>query len=311
MPRETLEAFQDHGEVARLARAGRRRRAPHARGVRGGGDRLRRRRRRRSSARAWRSSPSRSSSCSPTSRPSATRWWPHEPRHRAHARAGPAAARGLRPLQRRGGLGPPHLVDVGRRPDGRPARGRLPAHGHGQPAQPGQRPPDLLQGPRLAALLRGAQGGGDHRRRRAAHLPQARLAPGGPPDAAHPADRRGDRLARPGPADRGRRGARGQAARPAPLPRVVPVRRLRDGRGLDLGGVRARRVQRARQPHGDHRRQPARPDARDDGRLGPRRATRARAEAFGWHAIEIDGHDVDAIAAAYDEARRPRPAGRP
>jgi transketolase len=27
-----------------------------------------------------------------------------------------------------------------------------------------------------------------------------------------------------------------------------------------------------------------------------------RAEAFGWHAITIDGHDVDAIAAAYDEA---------
>jgi transketolase len=27
-----------------------------------------------------------------------------------------------------------------------------------------------------------------------------------------------------------------------------------------------------------------------------------RAEAFGWHAVTIDGHDVDAIAAAYDEA---------
>jgi transketolase len=29
-----------------------------------------------------------------------------------------------------------------------------------------------------------------------------------------------------------------------------------------------------------------------------------RAEAFGWHAIAIDGHDVEAIAAAYDEAVR-------
>jgi transketolase len=29
---------------------------------------------------------------------------------------------------------------------------------------------------------------------------------------------------------------------------------------------------------------------------------RARAEAFGWHAIEIDGHDVEAIDAAYAEA---------
>ena len=30
----------------------------------------------------------------------------------------------------------------------------------------------------------------------------------------------------------------------------------------------------------------------------------ARAKAFGWHAIEIDGHDLDAIARAYDEATR-------
>src|SRR5205085_7333942 len=27
-----------------------------------------------------------------------------------------------------------------------------------------------------------------------------------------------------------------------------------------------------------------------------------RARAFGWHAIEIDGHDIDAINAAYEEA---------
>ena len=32
-------------------------------------------------------------------------------------------------------------------------------------------------------------------------------------------------------------------------------------------------------------------------------AYRARAEAFGWHAIELDGHDVDAIDAALTEAR--------
>ena len=55
-----------------------------------------------------------------------------------------------------------------------------------RPRQPGERPPDLLQGPRLAAVLRRAQGGGDHRRRRAPHVPQARLAARGPPDAAHP-----------------------------------------------------------------------------------------------------------------------------
>ena len=49
----------------------------------------------------------------------------------------------------------------------------------------------------------------------------------------------------------------------------------------------------------------------DVNRLGQTRETMAgwdldtyvrRAEAFGWNAIAIDGHDVDAIAAAYDEA---------
>ena len=57
----------------------------------------------------------------------------------------------------------------------------------------------------------------------------------------------------------------------------------------------------ARQPDRDHRRQPARPARRDDARLGPR-LLRERAEAFGWHAIEIDGHDVEAIDRAYAEA---------
>ena len=49
----------------------------------------------------------------------------------------------------------------------------------------------------------------------------------------------------------------------------------------------------------------------DVNRLGQRGPTmdewqldhyRARAEAFGWHAIEIDGHDVEAVDAAYTEA---------
>ncbi len=44
---------------------------------------------------------------------------------------------------------------------------------------------------------------------------------------------------------RRRRRARRQAARPAPVPRLGAVRRQRDGRGLDLGGVRARRVRRS------------------------------------------------------------------
>jgi transketolase len=56
----------------------------------------------------------------------------------------------------------------------------------------------------------------------------------------------------------------------------------------------------------------------DINRLGQRGPTmdewqldhyRARAEAFGWHAIEIDGHDVEAIDAAYAEAAAT--SGRP
>ena len=254
--------------------ARRRRRRAHARGLRRGRDRLRRRRRH---ARARGRREVRQvlpATCSRTSRPSATRWWRHEPGRSDFRRARPAAARGLGPRQRRRRLGPPDVLDVGRRPDGRAAR-RPPAARLPAPGRSAQRPPDLLQGPRLAAVLLGAQGGRGDRRRRAADVPQARHPARGPPDAAHPADRRGDRLARPGPADRRRRRAGRQAARPPALPRLVPVRRLRDGRGLDVGGVRARRLRRARQPGRDHRRQPARPDARDDGRLGPRRATSA------------------------------------
>ena len=65
----------------------------------------------------------------------------------------------------------------------------------------------------------------------------------------------------------------------------------------------------ARQPHRDRRRQPARP-ARPDGWAGTSTSTPAACEAFGWHAIEVDGHDVEAIDAAYSEAARPW-GGRP
>ncbi len=196
---------------ARLARGGRRRRAPHARGVRGRPGSTTTTSSRRSSARASRSSPSRSSSCSPTSRPSATRWWRHE-RAAAMSELGQQLRVDSVRCSAAAGSGHPTssmsaadlmavLLDGGYL--------RMDTE---RPRQPGQRPPDLLQGPRVAALLRGAQGGGHHRRRRAADVPQARLAPGGPPDAAHPADRRRDRIARPGSADRGRRRARGRAS---------------------------------------------------------------------------------------------------
>ena len=50
-------------------------------------------------------------------------------------------------------------------------------------------------------------------------------------------------------------------ARSPALPRVVPVWRLRDGRGVDLGGGRSRRRGRAGQPRRDHRRQSPRVSA--------------------------------------------------
>ena len=68
----------------------------------------------------------------------------------------------------------------------------------------------------------------------------------------------------------------GEAPRPSPDAGLGALRRQRDGRGLDVGGLRARRPLRARQPHGDRRREPARPARRDDGRLEPRRLRRAR-----------------------------------
>ena len=92
----------------------------------------------------------------------------------------------------------------------------------------------------------------------------------GHPTPDHPVGRRGHRLAGPGAADRGRRRAGGQAPRPAPVPRLGALRRQRDGRGLDVGGLRARVLRQARQPDRHHRRQPARPARRDDARLGSR-----------------------------------------
>ena len=60
-----------------------------------------------------------------------------------------------------------------------------------------------------------------------------------------------------------------EAARSAPVPNLVPLRRLRDGRGLHLGGLRVGGVPWPEQPDRDHRREPSGPDRRDDARLGP------------------------------------------
>ena len=135
-----------------------------------------------------------------------------------------------------------------------------------------------------------------------ADVPPLRQPPRGPPHAGAPVGRRGHRLAGPGPAHRRRRRPGGQAARPAALPGVGALRRHGDGRGLDVGGVRGGAVLRASTTSCA---------IIDVNRLGQRgRPAWAgtldtyadRARAFGWHAIEIDGHDVDAIDAAYAEA---------
>ena len=71
----------------------------------------------------------------------------------------------------------PDLEPVRRRPDRRAAR-PAPALRLDRPGQPRQRPPDLLQGPRLAAAVRDVQGGGCDHRRGADRRPTASSGPG-------------------------------------------------------------------------------------------------------------------------------------
>ena len=173
--------------------------------------------------------------------------------------------------------GHPTSGHVRRRPDGRAGREPL-RYDFDDPKSAGERPADLLEGPRVDAVLRDPpRGRGDHRRG-AAHVPQVRQHARGASDSAHPVGRRRDGLARPGPADRRRDGARREIPRPAPFARLGALRRQRDGGGIDVGGVRACVALRARQSDRDHRRQPARPARRDDDRLehGRLRRTRAR-----------------------------------
>ncbi len=213
-------------------------------------------------------------------------------RGRPQERARAAAARGFDP---RGGgheVRPPDVLDVRSRPDGG-ARRRLPDLRLGQPGRRAERPPDLLEGPCVAAPLLALQALRRYLGRGPALVPQARLEVRGAPDAGPPVGGRGDRLARPGAADRRRRRARRQAARPAPVPRVGALRRQRAGRGLDVGGLRPRVLLRAGQPDRHPRHQPARADGRDDARLGPRPLRQARR----------------GVRLARDRDRRTRPRG--
>ena len=156
-----------------------------------------------------------------------------------------------------------------------------------------QRPPRLLQGPRLAAALRALQGGGRDRRRGAAHLPRVRLPPAGPPDAGDPLGRRRHRLARPGPADLRRHRARRRPPRVLRPAGVGALRRLRAGRGVDVGGLRARRVRAPRQPVA----------VVDVNRLGQRGPTMHE-----WDTV-LAGGARERLRLARAGDRRPRPRG--
>ena len=142
------------------------------------------------------------------------------------------------------------------------------------------------------ALLR-AEGDRRDLGRRAAVAAAVRLAdPRAPGPASRAAvGRRRDRIARPGTSRRAGDGAR-LAARGEPGRVWVMVGRLRDGRGFRLGG------------HGDGAYHGLNNLDRDRSTStgwasaarrctgGTRTCSLDRAEAFGWHAVAIDGHDV-------------------
>ena len=229
-------------------------------------------------------------------------------RLRSLSRARAAAAGGRGPRERKGRLGPSDFVDVRRRPRGSPPRRALPLRLR-RPEEPPERPARLLEGPRLPARLRPLPRRGCAVRGGVRNVPAVRLAARGSSDARTAVGRRRDRLARPGTPDRRRDGARRQAARPPAVSGLGDLRRQRDGRRIDVGGVRARRLLRTRQPDGDHRRQPARPARGDDARLGPRlllaparvvrlerdrgRRPRRRGDRSGVHPGRIDEGDAD------------------
>ena len=173
--------------------------------------------------------------------------------------------------------------------------------------EPRERPARLLEGPRVDAPVRDLPRRRRRLRRGDPRLPQAREHARGPPDAR---SSRGS-TSRPARSARACRSASGMALagevpRAAAEPRLGALRRQRDGRGLDVGGLRARRALRARQPHGDHRREPARPARRDDGRLGSRRRTsRAPRRSAGTRSRST------ATTSRRSTTRSPRPSRRP
>src|SRR5215211_7324329 len=222
-------------------------------------------------------------------------------------RVGAAVAGGFDPRERRRRLGPSDLLDVRRGADGGVAR-RIPEARRPAPRGPRERSPGLLEGTRVAASVRLLQGGRGDRRRGAVELSQA----GQPP--------------------------RGASRSVLPW---VDVATGSLGQGLPIGvglALAAKRLDRlpARVwvlcgdgelaegsiweafEHASHEELDNLTAIVDVNRLGQTGETMhgwdlgaysERARAFGWQAIELDGHDVEAIDEAF--ARAVRTGGRP
>ena len=192
-------------------------------------------------------------------------------------RAGRAARRGLDQELDGRGLGSSHVLALGG-PPGRRALVRPSPIRRRRPEEPGERPLRPVEGPRVAPDLLRPEGGRRDRRRAAAVVPSVRVAGAGTPRPAprDAVDRRRDRVAGPGSADRARDGARDEDGR-HPGPRLVPDGRLRGRRGLGVGGDGERLAPRGRQPDRDHRREPAGPTRPHDAPVGPGDVRRSRA----------------------------------
>ena len=176
------------------------------------------------------------------------------------------------------------------------------------PQQPGQRSLRAVEGARGADSVRRVGRGRRVRSRRAAEAAPDRIRSRRPSDAAAAVRRRRDRLARPGHLRRDRQRAE-RAPHRVRLPHVRAARRRRDRPKARSGKPPTSR----------------RADGLDNlcgitdvNALGQSRPTMwqhdmeqfaRRWRAFGWHAIVIDGHDMNAILDALAEARRTK--GRP
>ena len=131
----------------------------------------------------------------------------------------------------------------------------------------------------------------------------------GHPTPAHPVGRRRDRLAGPGPADRRGDGARGKHLEHVPNRVWVLCGDSEMAEGSMWEAFE----------HAAHYELDNLTAIIDVNRLGQRGETMvgwdldvyaARAEAFGWNAIEIDGHDLDAIDGRSSSGRDDRAADR-